>query len=315
MPATPIAAATSSNVPLVLAIEAVRLAFLVRGEQIEIAIAIEVPPHGADGLARIADARRLRHVDEPAAIVSQQSIRHVAEGRKQIEVAVPVVVDPRRLARHAVQVDADRPSRRRRTSCPSRRCGRPSPESSDRRSRCRDRDRRRRRNHPTPRRASPAATSSDRRGRPPPRRRETCPCRCDRSDSAGRGTRRSNRGRRRCRHRPTRWPGRRRRRTDRAGPARTTDARWLEEPAARDRSETYTRRGSRGSMRFQGFQRQRSTAVPRFANTWHRSRTMPLERLEHVRTLWNLAVMTFCCWHRRRTRRAALPDRDRRGRQ
>ena len=47
-------------------------------------------------------------VDEPAAIVSQQSIRHIAKRRKQIEIAVAVVVDPRRLPRHAVQVDANR---------------------------------------------------------------------------------------------------------------------------------------------------------------------------------------------------------------
>ena len=92
---------------LVLAVEAVGLAFLVRGEQIEIAVAIEVPPHRADGLSRIADAGRFGDVDKAAAIVAQQSIRHIAERREQIEIAVAVVVDPRRLARHAVQVDAD----------------------------------------------------------------------------------------------------------------------------------------------------------------------------------------------------------------
>ena len=92
---------------LVLAIQAVGLAFLVRGEQIEIAVAIEVPPHRADGLAGIADAARLGDIDEAAAIVAQQPIRHVAEGREQIEVAVAVVINPGGLARHAVQHDAD----------------------------------------------------------------------------------------------------------------------------------------------------------------------------------------------------------------
>ena len=107
MPLTPRAAATSSKRSSVLAVEAVGLAFLVGREEIEIAIAIEVPPHGADGLARIADAGRRGHVDKLSAIVTQQSIRHIAECRKQIQIAVAVVVDPRRLPRHAGQVDAD----------------------------------------------------------------------------------------------------------------------------------------------------------------------------------------------------------------
>ena len=88
--------------------QAVGVAVLIGDEEIQIAVAVDVEPHGADGLARIADARRGRHVGEAAAVVAKQPVRLIAERDEQVEVAVVVVVDPRRLAAHADQIQAER---------------------------------------------------------------------------------------------------------------------------------------------------------------------------------------------------------------
>ena len=50
---------------------------------------------------------RIGDVDKVAAIVAQQAIRNVAKRREQIEIAVAVVIDPRRLPRDAGQADAN----------------------------------------------------------------------------------------------------------------------------------------------------------------------------------------------------------------
>ena len=86
----------------------VGVAVLVRHEQIEIAVAVDVEPDRADGLARIADARLDGDVGEAAAVVAKQPVRLVAKGHEEIEVAVVVVVDPRDLTRDAGQVHAER---------------------------------------------------------------------------------------------------------------------------------------------------------------------------------------------------------------
>ena len=93
---------------VVVSEQAVGIAFLVRDEQIEIAVAVNIEPDGAHRLARIADASLSRHVGEVSAIVAEQAVRLVAKRDEQIEVAVVVVVDPRGLPRHAREIEAER---------------------------------------------------------------------------------------------------------------------------------------------------------------------------------------------------------------
>ncbi len=50
---------------------------------------------------------RLGHIREAAAIVTQQPVRHVTKGCKEIEVPITVVINPRRLPRHAMQHDTN----------------------------------------------------------------------------------------------------------------------------------------------------------------------------------------------------------------
>ena len=88
--------------------QAVGVAVLVRDEQIQIAVAVDVEPHGADGLARIADARLDGDVGEAAVVVAKQPVRLIAECHEEIEIAIVVVVDPRRLPRHADETEAER---------------------------------------------------------------------------------------------------------------------------------------------------------------------------------------------------------------
>src|SRR3954465_9173082 len=88
--------------------QAVGVAVLVGDEQIEIAVTVDVEPHGADGPARIADTRFSSDIDESRAVVPEQPVRLVAERNEQIDVAVVVVVNPRNLAGDAGDADADR---------------------------------------------------------------------------------------------------------------------------------------------------------------------------------------------------------------
>jgi hypothetical protein len=87
--------------------QTVGVAVLVRDEQIQIAVAVDVEPHGADGPARIADARFNGDVGEAAVVVAKQPVRLVAECHKEVEIAIVVVVDPRRLPRNADEMEAE----------------------------------------------------------------------------------------------------------------------------------------------------------------------------------------------------------------
>ena len=80
---------------------------LVRHEQVEPAVFVEVEPDGADRLARVVNAHVPGDVDELAALVVEQHVRRVAEGHEQIDAAVVVEIDPRHLASLALDVDAE----------------------------------------------------------------------------------------------------------------------------------------------------------------------------------------------------------------
>ena len=195
--------------------QAVGVAVLVGDEQIEIAVAVDVEPDGADGLARIADARLDGDVGEAAAVVAKQPVRLVAERDEEIEIAVVVVVDPRRLARDAARREAERRRHVREMASVAVVAIELVGDAADEADVQID--------------VAVAVEVAPRRGarfdrcrpgRRPPRRRRTVRGPADRGGSGGRGSRRTRRGRRRCRSRPTRWAGRRWRRTAPAGRAR-----------------------------------------------------------------------------------------------
>src|SRR5206468_11884468 len=84
----------------------VRVAVLIRHEQIEIAVAVDVEPDGADAFSCIAYARLHGHVGESIAVVTKQPVPPIAKRDEEIENAVVVVVDPRRVAGAAGDVEA-----------------------------------------------------------------------------------------------------------------------------------------------------------------------------------------------------------------
>ena len=86
---------------LVVQEEAIGVAVHVGHGEIEVAVLVGVEPHRADGLARIGEAERRRHVAEAAAVVAEEGVGPVAEADEEIEVAVAVGVHPRRLPNRA----------------------------------------------------------------------------------------------------------------------------------------------------------------------------------------------------------------------
>ena len=90
----------------VVAEQAVGVAVLVRDEQVEVAVLVEVEPDGADGPARIVEPQFLADAGEAAAVVAEQHVRRVAHRHEEVEVAVVVDVHPRHLPRLADGIDA-----------------------------------------------------------------------------------------------------------------------------------------------------------------------------------------------------------------
>ena len=94
----------------VVAEQAVRVAVHVGDRHVEIAVLVEVEPHGADGPPRVGQADRRGDVGQLAGVVAIQRVGAIAEADEEIEIAVGVEVDPRRLADRAGR---RRPSPRR----------------------------------------------------------------------------------------------------------------------------------------------------------------------------------------------------------
>jgi hypothetical protein len=82
------------------------VALLIRGEDVEIAVAIDVPPDRSDRPPRIANASGDGDVGESGSIVSEQAIWLIAKGGIPVQVAVAVIVDPGRLTADPTERDA-----------------------------------------------------------------------------------------------------------------------------------------------------------------------------------------------------------------